>query len=69
MSLFGQWRLVVDLVSELDGVDKVALALNVNESTVWRWLQGDIVLEGIALVAVKAILRHPEEYKTKEALK
>lgn len=39
-----------------------ARALNVSESTVYRWRSGRVMLDGPAIVAARAVIRHPSDY-------
>lgn len=51
------------VVAMMGGRANAARAMNVNRSSVTRWMNGQHALEGTALVAARAILRHPDEYR------
>ena len=62
-----QSDIIDSLVLEFGSMAEVSNVLQVNRTTVWRWRHNEVILEGVANVAVMAVLRHPGDYKTKEA--
>jgi hypothetical protein len=54
----------IEAVVTLMGSKAIAAkAMGVNPSTIYRWLSGEVVLDGVALVAARAVLRHPEDFQ------
>lgn len=52
------------VVSLMGSKAAAARALKVAPSTVYRWINGELILEGIALVAARAVIVHPEDYQS-----
>lgn len=51
------------LVMTLGSAAAAARAMRVNVATIYRWRKGLVVMEGAAVTAARAILRHPGEYE------
>ena len=49
-------------ISQMGSAQAVANALQVNRTTVERWRKGESGLQGTGLVAVMALIRHPEDF-------
>jgi len=50
-------------IKQQGGTDALALTIGVTSSTVWRWRKGITTVTGPALVAMTAILKHPDDYQ------
>jgi DNA-binding transcriptional regulator YiaG len=50
-------------VSQMGSVQALAAALQINRTTVMRWHRGQSGLSGTALVALMALIRHPEDFE------
>lgn len=55
-------ELCESLIQQQGNTTAAAATLHVNASTFYRWRTGAIALDGAALVAIKAVLAHPEDY-------
>lgn len=56
-------RALVEIaVKQMGSIDGLAAAVQAHRTTVQRWLRGDVQLAGPALVAVLAVVKHPEEF-------
>lgn len=56
-------RHIIEIVVAMMGSRAAAArALNVNQSTICRWLSGERLVQGTAVVAARAIVKHPTEY-------
>ena len=49
-------------VRQMGSVAALAAALQVDETTVRRWRSGHSGLQGTGLVAIMALIRHPEDF-------
>ena len=55
---------IVDMaVRQMGSVCALANALQVSRRTVTRWRSGEGALSGTALVAIMALIRHPEDFE------
>ena len=50
-------------VNIMGSVSALADALQIDRRTVTRWRRGDSGLQGTALVALMALIRHPEDFE------
>jgi len=50
-------------IKAMGSLKALAAALNVDQSTVRRWHRGQSGLSGTGLVALLALIRHPEDYE------
>ena len=58
-----QPKALIDIaVAHLGTMQAVADALQVNHTTVARWRNGESGLRGSGLVALMALIRHPEDF-------
>ena len=54
---------IVDMaVRQMGSVAALAAALQIDETTVRRWRSGASGLQGTGLVAIMALIRHPEDF-------
>jgi len=56
-------------IKQMGTLQALADALQVNKTTVVRWRAGTHQLKGAALVALMALLRHPEDFQRYSARK
>ena len=59
-----QRELIERLIAQQGNVVAAAATLSVAVSTLHRWRDGSRPLQGVALVAVEAVLAHPKDYKS-----
>ena len=50
-------------IKQLGTMQAVADALQIDRTTVSRWYSGDAGLRGTGLVALMALIRHPEDFQ------
>lgn len=50
------------LVEQQGNITAAAATLGVNPATLWRWRNSSRPVPSVALVAIRAVLAHPEDY-------